>query len=67
VQTLLVVYFALAIGASVVLAVIAAVRAPAKGRRRWVWALCGLLFGVFALIALARLPTADAQPPAPRS
>lgn len=60
-QALLVVYFALAIGASVVLAVIAAMRAPAKGRRRWVWALFGLLFGVFALLALARLPVAHAR------
>jgi hypothetical protein len=65
VQTLLVVYFALAIGASVVLAAIAAMRAPAKGRRRWTWALFGLLFGVFALLALARLPAADVRRPAP--
>jgi hypothetical protein len=63
VQVLLAVYFALAIGASVLFAVMAAIRAPAKGRRRWVWALFGLLAGVFALLALARLPVADGRRP----
>ncbi len=56
---LIAVYLAVAMAASVACAMIAARQAGRKGRRRWLWGALGLLFGVLAIVALARLAPAD--------
>lgn len=48
-------YFIAAMVASVACAVIASRQAGRKGRRRWLWGVLGLFFGVLAIVALARL------------
>lgn len=52
-------YFIAAMVASVACAVIASRQAGKKGRRRWLWGTLGLLFGVLAIVALARLRPAQ--------
>jgi uncharacterized membrane protein len=60
VDVLVFAYFSVAIALSFVAAWLTSRRAAARGRRAWLWAALGLLFGVFALAAVSLLPAKDA-------
>ena len=60
VDVLIFLYFCAAIALSFAAAWLTARRAAVRGRRAWVWAGLGLLFGVFALAAVSLLPANDA-------
>lgn len=54
-ELFLAIWFAVAVAISAAFAAIVAVQARTKGRRPWLWAILGLLFGIFAVIALSRM------------
>lgn len=63
-SALLIIYLAVGLTLSVIAALIAARRAPARGRGPVIWGALGFFFGIFALIALFRLPPVERdQPP----
>ncbi len=60
-------YYVVAAVVLVVSAILCGFLAPLKNRPAAVWAFLGLVFGIFALLALAFLPKRDPAAPQPRS